>query len=141
MTGEVWLAEDNTLLSVLLKDAVSAHVQAGKITVFRSADDLFGAYDARLASDKPRPVLFVIDIVMPDEDGLTLGRRLREREREAGQDPVPVVFYSARALDDEIDRALDDCFPARFVQKAGEDGPALVALAGAKLVRYLLDQM
>jgi DNA-binding response OmpR family regulator len=44
------------------------------------------------------PDLFVLDIMLPGEDGLAFCRRLRAREN------VPVVFVSARG--DEMDRVL-----------------------------------
>jgi two-component system, OmpR family, response regulator len=43
--------------------------------------------------------LVVLDIVMPEDDGLTLCRKIR-----AGQSRLPIIFVSSR--DDELDRVL-----------------------------------
>ncbi len=48
---------------------------------------------------RERPVdIVVLDIIMPEQDGLEVCRRLRERSQ------VPILFLSSR--DDEIDRVL-----------------------------------
>lgn len=54
------------------------------------------AAHAMLAADPP--ALVVLDIIMPEDDGLTLCRRIRAESR------LPIIFVSSR--DDELDRVL-----------------------------------
>ena len=44
------------------------------------------------------PALVVLDIIMPEDDGLTLCRKIRQHSR------LPIIFVSSR--DDELDRVL-----------------------------------
>ena len=61
----------------------------------READD--GGAALRAFAERP-PDLIVLDIVMPEEDGLATCREIRKQSR------VPIIFLSSR--DDEIDRVL-----------------------------------
>jgi len=62
---------------------------------------VFEAADGRaaLATFQEHPIdVVVLDIIMPEQDGLEVCRRLRERTQ------VPILFLSSR--DDELDRVL-----------------------------------
>ena len=54
--------------------------------------------DAIAAFDEQRPDLVVLDIIMPEQDGLEVCRALRSRGN------VPILFLSSR--DDEVDRIV-----------------------------------
>jgi len=54
--------------------------------------------EALAAFEQEAPDLVVLDIVMPEEDGLDVCRRIREHSA------VPILFLSSR--DDELDRVL-----------------------------------
>ncbi|NAZ84040.1 response regulator [Kineococcus sp. R8] len=53
--------------------------------------------DALKLAEEVRPDLVVLDVMLPDLDGFTVTRKLRERGR-----PVPVLFLTAR--DDTVDK-------------------------------------
>jgi two-component system OmpR family response regulator len=53
---------------------------------------------ALVACDRHRPDLVVLDVVMPELDGIEVCRRIRRRSR------VPILFVSSRG--DEVDRVL-----------------------------------
>ena len=50
--------------------------------------------------------LVLMDVQMPEMDGLTATRTIREWEREQGVEPTPIVALTAYALKEEIDRVL-----------------------------------
>ena len=52
-------------------------------------------------SERMRPALFVLDIMVPGKDGLELCRQIRQTQSLA---PIPVIFLTAKA--GEADRVL-----------------------------------
>ena len=71
------------------------------------------AYDVTLASsalqamtilDKQIPDLLILDIIMPEMDGITLCRQLREDPRFI---PLPILFLTAKGSTDDIVNGLD----------------------------------
>ncbi len=136
--GAILIAEDSLLLLALLKDALLAHGVGSVVQAFPEAERLYADYERRL-DDGRGAKLLVIDIQLPGEDGLSLGRRVRDLENRHEALPAPVVFFSSREPDDEIAAAVGECFPARYVQKLDDKGPAQVALAGALLMKRMLD--
>jgi CheY-like chemotaxis protein len=131
----VLLVEDSTLLAILLQDALLAHGVATVVEIKPDPHAFLARYRAAVV-EGVRPVLLVIDIVLPDFDGLIAGERVRAIERELAAEPVPIVFFSSRSLDEDVQAAVDACFPARYVEKK-VGGPVQVALQGALLLREI----
>jgi len=76
-----------------IRELLTASLRFAGFEVFPAAD---GAEALKLA-EQHRPDLVVLDIMLPDLDGFTVTRKLRERGRD-----VPVVFLTAR--DDTSDK-------------------------------------
>jgi len=70
-----------------IRDLLTASLRFAGFEVFSAGD---GAQALRLA-EAHRPDLVVLDVMLPDLDGFTVTRKLRERGRE-----VPVLFLTAR---------------------------------------------
>jgi two-component system OmpR family response regulator len=70
-----------------IRELLTASLRFAGFEVFPAAD---GAEALKLA-DLHRPDLVVLDVMLPDLDGFTVTRKLRERGRE-----MPVVFLTAR---------------------------------------------
>ena len=68
-------------------------------------------------SERQRPALFILDIMVPGKDGLELCRQIRQTPNLA---PTPVIFLTAKSS--EADRVLglelgaDDYIPSRSVR-------------------------
>jgi DNA-binding response OmpR family regulator len=139
MAARVLVCEDSTLLAALLKDALRAHVVGDVVDVYKDGPALLDAYRTAILLREPATLL-VLDIELPGPSGLTIGRTCRAYEREAKMAPAPIVFFSGQDEDDEVKRAVVDCFPARYVRKHGQAGPATVALEGVRLIRSLVAQ-
>ena len=89
-----------------------------------------------------RAALLAVDTTPPVIDGTPAEpppRIANPPTRALGAGPAPIVFFSSRDGDAEIQAAVADCFPARYVQKNDQEGPAAVALEGARLMRKLVD--
>ncbi len=77
-----------------IRDLLTASLRFAGFEVHAAAD---GAEALRLA-EQHRPDLVVLDVMLPDLDGFTVTRRLRERGRD-----MPVLFLTARdELSDKI---------------------------------------
>jgi DNA-binding response OmpR family regulator len=88
-TQTILLVEDDASLATMVGDSLRAHgycvwhVESGG--------------DAELALDQARPDLIVLDLMLPDGNGLTLCAQLKERAR------APVIICSAtRRKDDAV---------------------------------------
>jgi len=77
-----------------IREVVRVALETAGHTVLEAAD---GAAALRRFREDPCDVV-VLDILMPEMDGLEVCRKLRERS------PVPIVFLSSR--DEEIDRVI-----------------------------------
>ncbi len=77
-----------------IREVVRFALETAGHTVLEAAD---GAAALRRFREEPCDVV-VLDILMPEMDGLEVCRKLRERS------PVPIVFLSSR--DEEIDRVI-----------------------------------
>jgi CheY-like chemotaxis protein len=65
------------------------------------------AYDGREAvAAAHRCDLILMDLEMPEMDGLEATRRIRAQEREAGLRPVPILSLTAHALQEYRERCL-----------------------------------
>ena len=52
------------------------------------------------------PTVVLMDIQMPDMDGMTATSRIRQRERETGRARVPIVALTANAMAHHIEQYL-----------------------------------
>jgi len=75
----------------------------------RSPHHIDLAENGRVAVDKfiAHPYdLVLMDIQMPELDGLDATRAIREWEREHGIGPAPIIALTASVLDEDVKRAL-----------------------------------
>jgi two-component system OmpR family response regulator len=70
-----------------IRELLTASLRFAGFEVFDAAD----GREALKLAEQYRPDLVVLDIMLPDLDGFTVTRRLRERGRE-----IPVLFLTAR---------------------------------------------
>lgn len=56
----------------------------------------------------PSPDLILMDLQMPEMDGLEATARIREWERASGTGRVPIVAFTAAALDADRDRCIEE---------------------------------
>ena len=83
------------------------------------------AQEAIEAADELRPGIVVLDVTLPDADGVEVAKRLTATD---GHDAPAVVLTSSRARDDLGD-AVEDCGALGFIAKDQLSGPAIEALA------------
>ena len=88
--ARVLIVEDETDLNNLVRDQLRAEGH--------TVDQAFDGRSAVAAVERSAPDLVVLDWMLPDLDGLTVCRRLRE------QHLMPIIMLTARA--EEVDRVL-----------------------------------
>jgi DNA-binding response OmpR family regulator len=123
MKPSIFVVEDDPDISRLVRH----HLESGGFAVklFPSGATVISE------SEKQRPALFILDIMVPGKDGLELCRQIRQIPSLA---PTPVIFLTARS--GESDRVLglelgaDDYIPKPFSPRE------LVARVKAVLRRF-----
>ena len=101
----ILVVEDNAITRKIMRLALSAH-----------GYDIIEAADGRTAIaavTKARPDLVLQDLALPDIDGLTLARKLRNLP---GRSDMPIVAFSAFITRLEAARASNELFRA-FIPK------------------------
>ena len=83
------------------------------------------AAEAPALVESARPDVVVLDVALPDADGLQLARELRDRHAELG-----IVVLTAQAEDDVLFRALETGVSA-FVDKTAPNAEVLCAIRHA----------
>jgi two-component system, cell cycle response regulator DivK len=100
MTGEqILVVEDNEKNMKLFRDVLVA-------TGYRTLEATTGGEAVDMASEHT-PDLVLMDIQLPDLDGVQALRRLRENERTA---TIPVVALTAQAMHGDRERFLAEGF-------------------------------
>jgi len=94
-------------LHVLLAEDSKLNVRVASRLLERAGMSVTVATDGKqaLASLDPRPDLILMDVQMPEMDGLDATKILRERERETG-DHIPVIAMTANARPSDRDECI-----------------------------------
>jgi len=80
-----------------LTELVAYHIEKGGYTALRALNGT----DAIELARKHLPRLLVLDLMLPDVDGLEVFRTLKREEKTAG---IPIIMLTAKA--DEVDRVV-----------------------------------
>jgi signal transduction histidine kinase/CheY-like chemotaxis protein len=88
-SGTVLVVEDNRFNRQLLEDILAAW----RLQVIQAED----GWHALQLTEQRRFDLILLDIRMPDIDGIEVARRIRNREQERSEAPVPIIAITADA--------------------------------------------
>jgi PAS domain S-box-containing protein len=112
------LVEDNPI-NRAVAGAMLTKLGVEVVTALNGAEAL-----ERLCSDAAIDIVFM-DVQMPVMDGFEATRRLRQREREQGLTPLPVVALTANAMSHDrvacMDAGMDDFVPKPMTKQALKD--------------------
>ena len=143
-THNLLMIEDD----VRLADMVSAYLGQNSLSVQHCADATSGL--AQLQGAGALPDLVILDLMLPDMDGLEVCRRLRAMQGPAAK--VPVLMLTAKG--DPMDRVIglefgaDDYLPKPFeprellariraiLRRRGDDAPAASAVRSTPALRF-----
>jgi two-component system phosphate regulon response regulator PhoB len=93
MLRTIYLVEDDLDIASLVR--FNLETNSFGVSVFS------GVAGVLAAAEKAQPDLFILDIMLPDGDGLDLCREIRRSPRLVGK---PIIFLTAKA--EEVDRVL-----------------------------------
>ncbi|HEX2221976.1 MAG TPA: response regulator [Candidatus Limnocylindria bacterium] len=100
MNRSIWVVDDEPLIRAAV---IAVLTELGYETRgFANAEELY----IELVNGQERPELLVLDQMLPDEDGATVVRSLREREEYRD---IPIMFLTA-VTEEQADR-LEDLAP------------------------------
>lgn len=57
-----------------------------------------------------QPHILISDLVMPEQDGISLIQQIRQLERQENKAPLPAIALTAAAKQEDRDRALNEGF-------------------------------
>lgn len=103
---------------LLVDDSVDVRALVSRILerVGATVTSVEAASEAYQEITKHRPDIFISDIGLPEEDGLSLMKRIREYEKASGQSPVPSAALTAYAQVSDTERAMEAGF-TRHISK------------------------
>ena len=90
---KVLLAEDDRDFGNILSQYIS--ISGFDITLARDGKEAWELFN------KDKPDLCVLDVMMPEMDGFTLGEKIKEARPE-----IPIIFLTAKSLKEDIVRGL-----------------------------------
>jgi CheY-like chemotaxis protein len=93
--------------TILVVDDEKNIVQLARLYLGKEGYKVEEAYDGRQALEKVRaisPDLVLLDIMMPEMDGLTAMREIRKR---AEWKKLPIIALTAKAMRDDQEKCLD----------------------------------
>ena len=92
----IYIVEDD--LDIREMERYALQTGGFEVAAFESAAELYPAVDAEL------PQLVLLDIMLPDEDGLSILQHLRERPETAD---IPIIMVTAKTTEIDKVRGLD----------------------------------
>lgn len=126
MSREIIIADDDETIRDVVEYNVSEH--GWEPMVFQDGDDCWAYLESRVANP---PDLVVLDVMMPDLDGLSVLERIRRQDEL--QD-LPVIMLTSRNREEDIVQALEagaDDFVAKPFSEAELVGRIEVVLEAA----------
>ncbi len=93
LQGEVLLVEDNLINQLIAEELLNLHGLSPDIA--QNGRDALEKFQQKTYN------LVLMDIQMPEMDGLEATRRMREWEKSAGKNPVPILAMTAHALEED----------------------------------------
>jgi len=121
-------------LQILVVDDISQNVNLLTVVLERaghSIDGVSNGAQALLQVQQQAYDLVLMDIHMPEMDGLTAARKIRALEQQKGVEPLPIIALTASVLDEDR-RAATEAGMQGFVTK-----PVDVAVLNREIARVL----
>ena len=100
----VLLAEDNALNSEIAQYLL--HGAGAEVTAVENGQQAVAAFEASGQGDAPAFNAILMDVMMPEMDGLTAARAIRAGSHPQAQS-VPIIAQTANAFAEDVKQAID----------------------------------
>ncbi len=122
----ILMADDSQMIRDLLKDVISGIRITKNLQAFENGAEFIKAFTRALAGKTP-PNIVILDLEMPVMDGVTAARLMRAQEIQHNVSKVPIVFFSAKKIDEKFRAQLEQCNPASYLNKGNDMSPELLS--------------
>jgi CheY-like chemotaxis protein len=130
------VAEDSEFLRTLLKELIIKKSLSDNVIAVSNGIELVAEY-TRLINERARINFAIIDLNMPEMDGLTAVRTMRVLEDRSNIKRVPVVFFSAIKADEALRKQMSILEPAHYINKGVSPSPQILAERVEVLLHFL----
>ncbi len=130
------VAEDSEFLRTLLKELIIKKSLSDNVIAVSNGIELVAEY-TRIMNERSKINFAIIDLNMPEMDGLTAVRTIRVLEDRNNIKRVPVVFFSAVKADEALRKQMDILEPAHYINKGVSPSPQALAERVEVLLHFL----
>lgn len=136
--AHIMVAEDSKLLSQLIQDILLQEGYADQVTASLDGDVFIQKFTESMIKKSP-PNLIILDINLPAIDGMNICVSIRAIEKAFGlQKGRPILFFSAREVDNHLKKLMETYPPARYINKGNDADPEKLAQRIRKVMETLL---
>ncbi|MCX7771265.1 MAG: response regulator [Proteobacteria bacterium] len=112
----IFYADDSAFMRELVKDIFANNSITKNFITFENGELLLEEY-TRFLIEKKNVSLVILDIKMPYISGISVGIAMRAMERAFGAKPAPILFFSVKQADEELQKFFNHSAPAYYLNK------------------------
>lgn len=123
--GTVVVAEDTELIAEILKDGLVEEALATRVTLSYDGREFLTRCADYLYTDHPID-LAIVDLDMPVLRGEAAALALRAFEDGCSARRAPIIFFTARPIDDGLRSLMRAVKPAHYLNKGSDAAPGRI---------------
>jgi CheY-like chemotaxis protein len=112
----IFYADDSAFMRELVKDIFTNNNITKNFRSFENGELLLEEY-TRFLLEKKTVDLVILDIKMPYISGISVGIAMRAMERAFNAKPSPILFFSVKQADEELQKFFVHSSPAYYLNK------------------------
>lgn len=112
----IFYADDSAFMRELVKDIFSNNNITKNFKSFENGELLLEEY-TKFLIDRKNVDLVILDIKMPYISGISVGIAIRAMERAFNVKPSPILFFSVKQADEELQKFFSHSAPAYYLNK------------------------